>query len=217
MFGHQPSRRDERAAQVRPRSAWRRALHRFRHLIAAVALLSGFLVAVRALAPGIEVYAVSRDLPAGTALTSSDLTTVSVPEAALPAGHFTAPPLDEQLLVDLPARTVLSPHLLVTDDLSAGAPPDTFLIPVAISDPASLALTQQGTYVTLLATSDMTSETVVIDSAYVLAVFPPESSSLLGVTESQASSAIVALPREAAHIIMGTSDLPVRVALPSRS
>lgn len=107
---------------VHPRPAWRRALYRFRHLIAAAAVLAGILVVVGTLAPGTTAYALRDGAQAGTILTTADLAQVRVPHNALPADHFSAPPVGEQLLIDLPAHTVLSTHLVTPGILGGWCP-----------------------------------------------------------------------------------------------
>ena len=125
---------------VQPRPTWRRALYRFRHLIAAAAVLAGILVVVRTLAPGVTAYALSANTQAGTVLTAAHLDPVRVPHDALPADHFPTAPIGEQLLIDLPAHTVLSTHLVTSESIADRAPAGTLVFPIELADPGSRAL-----------------------------------------------------------------------------
>lgn len=199
---------------VHPRPAWRRALYRFRHLIAAVAALAAILVVVGALAPGVTAYALAGDAPAGTVLTPAHLAHVRVPHNALPAGYLATPPVGEQLLIDLPAHTVLSRHLLTSESLADGAPAGTLVFPIELADPGSLALARVGSIVTIVA-ADPSLETVrAIDGVTIIAVFDQAQTGILGSTDHANAVAVVAVPREQANFVLSASGpSPVRIAI----
>lgn len=199
---------------VHPRPAWRRALYRFRHLIAAAAVLAGILVVVGTLAPGTTAYALRDGAQAGTILTTADLAQVRVPHNALPADHFSAPPVGEQLLIDLPAHTVLSTHLVTPESLADGAPEGTLVFPIELADSGSRALAQAGMVVTIVA-ADPTRETVrAVDGVTIIAVFEPETTGILGSGNQGNAVAVVAVPREQANFVLSASGpTPVRIAV----
>lgn len=199
---------------VHPRPEWRRALHRFRHLIAAVAALAALLIVVRAFAPGTEVWILAGDTPAGTVLDAGHLTQVRAPRDALPAGAFVQAPLGRTIVVDLPSRTILTGHLAVEGTLADRAPPGTLVFPISLADAGSRALAEPGTLVSLVAEDPLGGGTQVVDGVNVIAVFEPASAGLLGNSPSENAVALVAVPRQHASFVLSASgSFAVRVAV----
>lgn len=203
---------------VLPRPEWRRALHRFRHLLAAVAALAALLIVVRVFAPGTRVWALAADTPAGTTLSAAHLETVRVPRETVPFGTFTDPPTGRQLVLDLPAHTVLSESLADGDGLADLAPPGTLVFPLALADAGSRALVSPGAIVSVVAADPLDGTAQVVDGVVVLAVFESDSSSILGGGlgggVSDNAVAVVAVPRESASFVLSASgSIPVRIAI----
>lgn len=201
---------------VSPRPEWRRALYRFRHLIAAIAVLSGMLLVIRVFAPGTTTYGLASELPAGTVLTASDITEITVPSQALPDGHLPEPPIGERLLIDLPARTIITEHVISSQSLADRAPPGTLVFPIALGDPGSRALAQTGATVSLVA-AEFDGAARVVDDVTVIAVYEPDTAGLFAAGEQGNAVALVAVRREHASFVLSASgSLPVRVAASSQ-
>lgn len=199
---------------VFPRPEWRRALYRFRHLIAAVAVLAALMIVVRVFAPGIAVYALAADTPAGTVLDANHLRTIRIPQESLPSGHFSDSPVGLKLMMDLPARTILTEHIASAGTLAQRAPSNTLVFPITLADAGSLALAEPGSVVSLIAADPFDGGTRVVDDVHVIAVFEEASGSLLGATGSHTAVAVVAVPRNHANFIMSASgSTTVRVAV----
>jgi len=154
---------------VPPRSPWRRALHRWRRVIAALAVVSAVL------------------------LLSRPWWDSGVPTAGADA---TATPGDAFDPADLP--------------------PGTVAVPVAVADPASAALAQSGSLVTLLVTQ-ADGEVRRVDSVTVISTYGARAGSAAGSLVSGDGSdtfLVVAIPHEATTLVT-ESQLPVRVAIPA--
>lgn len=134
-----------------------------RVLAAALALTAGLLllrpdpppVAVPAVAAGVPVVVVARDLAAGTTLTGSDVRTVGLPAVAVPAGTVGEVRAVVGRVVAGPVRRgepltdarLLGPGL--TAGLDAG---ESTAVPVRLADPDTAALVRAGDRVDVLGT-----------------------------------------------------------------
>jgi Flp pilus assembly protein CpaB len=135
----------------------RRALSRYRTLLAAGLAAGAMASALGVLAPraeaGVSMVTAARDLPAGTALVADDLRATRSPRALVPSGalHFGSEAVGRVLAAPLRRGEP------VTDIRLAGAalvPPQlTGLVaaPVRLADAASAALVTAGDHVDVLA------------------------------------------------------------------
>jgi pilus assembly protein CpaB len=134
-------------------------LSRNRRLAAALLLCAAAAITVNQLTPAplstVTALAAARDLPAGAAVTASDLAHVHVPpgmvadgfllDAAAAAGKQLAAPLRKgQLLTD---AQLLGPGLL------AGTPHGSAAVPLRMADPSSIQLVSPGQLVNVVLTS----------------------------------------------------------------
>jgi Flp pilus assembly protein CpaB len=135
----------------------RRALSRYRTLLAAGLAAGAMAAALGVLAPkaeaGIRVVTAARDLPAGTALASGDLRTTEVPEALVPAGALraTSPVVGRLLASPLRRGEPVTDVRLAGADLVPPQSTGLVAVPVRVADAASAALVAAGDHVDVLA------------------------------------------------------------------
>jgi pilus assembly protein CpaB len=153
--------------------------------VAAAALLAFAVVlalrpaprpAVDASEPTVPVVVATGDLPAGTALTTADLTVARLPPALRPDGSTDDP-------VDLSGRVLAAPVRagepvtdvrLVGAGLTALLPVGQVAAPVRLADLAVAALVHSGDRIDVLATADgSTAAEMVAEAALVLAAAEP--------------------------------------------
>lgn len=203
----------------------RRVLWRWRHALLLGALLCGGWAVVGELRPAppptVEVLVLARDVPAGTELAATDVTTAALPNGIVAPGMLRAPPeaVGERVAVGLPAGFPLAAEVLVGPGLADGVPPGDVVVPVRLADAAVARSLRAGDRVDLLAaTADAAASEgaarVVAAGALVLARDDGGGGGLLGGQEA-APLVFVALPRAAAPAVVGASAwAPLRVVLP---
>lgn len=157
-----PARRPPAANGVSRRSrrrltAW---LNRNRRLTVALLLCVAAGIAVHQLTPApadtVMALAAARDLPAGTALTGSDVVTLRIPPGVVPEGSFTdsAAVQGKQLAAPLRKGQLLSETQLLGPGLLAGTPPGSAAVPLRMADPSSIQLVSPGQLVNVVLTSE---------------------------------------------------------------
>jgi Flp pilus assembly protein CpaB len=157
-------------------TAVRRAVRRRRRLLAVLCVAGAVAAGLRATAPppapSVEVLVAARDLPAGTVLGQSDLTTAALPPEVRPAGALTDPSVAESAILAAPVRAgePVTDVRLVGPGLADTAP-GTIAVPVRLSDAAQAGLLRVGDEVDLLATDpEARTTTTIANGAVVLAV-----------------------------------------------
>lgn len=160
----------------RPRSP----VHLVRQVAAAVLILLALVLALRpssapaaaGAAPSVPVAVAARDLPAGTVLAASDLTTARYPSAAAPAGVVGHPDevLHRVLAGAVRAREPITDARLVGRGVTSSLPSGQVAAPVRLADLAVAALVHTGDRVDVLATAaDAPAAEVVAQGALVVA------------------------------------------------
>jgi Flp pilus assembly protein CpaB len=159
-----------------PRSL-RRSLLRRRRLLAAVcafvAVLAGLRATAAPLPETVRVTVAARDLGAGTRLSAADLTTVSLPPEAVPAGRI-RDPVGRELAGPLRRGAPLTDASVLGPGLVRDRP-GLVAMPVRLPDTAMAGLLRLGERVDLLATDPAGSgpASTVVRDALVLALPPP--------------------------------------------
>ncbi|WP_426996503.1 Flp pilus assembly protein CpaB [Pseudarthrobacter sp. N5] len=137
-------------------SGW---LNRNRRLAVALLLCTAAGIAVHQLTPApantVTALAAVRDLPAGTALTATDVVPVSIPPGMQTAGSFTdsAAVQGKQLAAPLRKGQLLSDAQLLGPGLLSGTPPGSAAVPLRMADPSSVQLVSPGQLVNVIMTS----------------------------------------------------------------
>ena len=137
-----------------------RFLGRRRRSLAAALLCGAIAVAVYQLTPAstlqTPVVVAAADLPAGMALSASNLRVASLPAQALPDGAVRATDAVEGKRLSAPLRRgeILTDASTVGPGLLAGTPPGTAAVPVRVADPNSLELVRTGQSVDLMLAQD---------------------------------------------------------------
>ena len=155
-------------------------MHLARQVAAAVLTLSALLLALRpptapAVADGkatVPVVVAARDLPAGTVLTATDLTTARYPAAAAPAGVVGAARtvVGQVLAGGVRTREPITDARLVGPGVTALLPAGQVAAPVRLADLAVAALVHTGDRVDVLATAaDAPTAELVAEGALVVA------------------------------------------------
>jgi Flp pilus assembly protein CpaB len=190
-----------------------RRLRRHRRPLAAVALAVAAGVAVDAATadppPGVPLVVAARDLPAGTRLDPTDLTTVQVPADAVPDGALARPADAAGTALASPLRRgePVTDARLGGNALLTGAPAGTLAVPVPLADPAAVSLAGPGTEVAVLAGADLDAlgagaGEVLVSRALVLQVGGADGSGLLDGGSPEAV-VVLALDREEATRVAG--------------
>lgn len=209
----------------RPVVRLRRALWRGRHLLLVTALAIGGAVVVHELRPpaplSTHILVLARDVPAGSELSTQDLTSATVPPAL--AGPEMMRSADEavgsRLAVGLPAGFPVTGRVLVGPGLASGTAPGEVVVPVRLADAAVARTLHPGDRVDLMAaTADAAASeggaAVVAAGALVVARGDDGDGGLLG-SEQPASLVYVAVPQATAPDVVGASAWsPLRVVLP---
>ena len=108
-------------------------------------------------APGTTVVAAARDLPAGATLTGTDVHTVALPAAAVPAGAITATALAiGRTISGAVRRDEPLTDVRLADGLLSTPAPGMVATPVRLADPEAAELLQPGQHVDVLAASTST-------------------------------------------------------------
>ena len=144
-------------ADVPPRSRGVvRFVRRYRRSIAFVLAFLGVLVglgAIKERPPSWEALVFARDLPAGYALTPTDVRTASITTAARPPTAVGSPSELEQAVLASPvsAGEVVVTTRLVGPGLLTGAPPDHVAMPITLDDVSGYSFLRTGDVVDVLA------------------------------------------------------------------
>lgn len=141
-------------------------------LLAGVAVLTGVRAASLPPVDTTTVLVAARDLAGGATLTPEDLTTVDLPQGAVPAGAVAAAGDVEGRTLAAPVRRgePLTDVRLLAPGILAGYP-GTVAAPVRVADPAAVRLLSVGDRIDLVAVSpEGGAATVVADSVPVVAV-----------------------------------------------
>ncbi|HWL35024.1 MAG TPA: Flp pilus assembly protein CpaB [Frankiaceae bacterium] len=138
----------------------RRVLARRRRLVASVlaglAVLCALSVLRPPVPPTVSVLAAARDLAPGSALALSDLRSVALPPAAVPAGALRPGAAVLGRLVAGPVRSgePLTDVRLVGPALLDSLAPGSVAVPVRFADPGAVALLRPGDRIDVLATAE---------------------------------------------------------------
>ncbi|VXB62641.1 SAF domain protein [Arthrobacter sp. 9AX] len=134
-------------------------LSRNRRLAVALLLCVAAAVTVQQLTPApvytVTALAASRDLPAGSALASSDLARVQVPPDMMSAGFLgqESNVAGKQLAAPLRKGQLLTDAQLLGPGLLAGTPPGSAAVPLRMADPSSIQLVSPGQLVNVVLTA----------------------------------------------------------------
>lgn len=141
-------------------------------LCAGIAVVTGLHAATASPPPTVAVPTAAHDLPAGTVLDDTDVTSVSLPPAAVPAG-VTPRAVGRVLAAPLRAGEPITDVRLVGAGLAA-AHPDLATLPVRLPDAALVSLLEAGDRIDLIATDPQAGGSrVVAAGALVLAIPDP--------------------------------------------
>ncbi len=186
------------AARSRRRGGRRSRIAR-RALAAALLVAAGVLAVSDRIAPvaGTTVLTVARDLAAGTGLTQSDVTSVTLPNvpdgalrsAAQAVGHLLSGPVRKgEVLTDVRLVTAAGPD----------PGPGRVAVPIRPADPGTVDLLSPGVHVAVLAVPESGRAIVLATDAVVLAI-PPASK-----TEPTRRLVVLAVPAPVADRITAT-------------
>ena len=134
-------------------------LGRNRRLAAALLLCAAAAITVNQLTPAplatVTALAAARDLPAGTAITASDLASVQVPPGMVAEGFLqdTAAAAGKQLAAPVRGGQLITDAQLVGPGLLTGTPPGSAAVPLRMADPSSIQLVSPGQLVNVVLTS----------------------------------------------------------------
>lgn len=135
--------------------AW---LGRNRRLAIALLLCLAAGITVHQLTPPpadtVPVLAAARDLPAGTALSATDMTATKIPPGMLTAGAIshTGEAAGKQLAAPLRKGQLVTDTLLLGPGLLTGTPPGSAAVPLRMADPSSIQLVSPGQLVNVVLT-----------------------------------------------------------------
>ncbi|GAB3861255.1 SAF domain-containing protein [Nocardioides maradonensis] len=153
----------------------RRLVLRRRRVLAAGLTAVAVGAALHTVAPqppaSTAVTVAARDLPAGTTLAASDVTTAHLPPDAVPDG-LAATPAGRTLAAPLTRGEPITEPRLVGAGL-VGADPGTAALAVRISDPGQVALLTVGDRIDLLATDPREATTTTLASDVAVLAVPP--------------------------------------------
>ncbi|TDD80311.1 flagellar biosynthesis protein FlgA, partial [Actinomadura darangshiensis] len=123
-------------------------LTRLRRPLSALFAAAAAGLALLSLRPGppasVRVLAAARDLPAGTALTPSDLRHVNLPPAAVPSGALHANTTGRVLAGPMRQGEPLTDARIIGDTLLRGYGPGTVATPVRMADADAARLLHPG-------------------------------------------------------------------------
>ncbi|MGO4235007.1 RcpC/CpaB family pilus assembly protein [Pseudarthrobacter sp. YAF2] len=134
-------------------------LSRNRRLAAALLLCAAAAVTVNQLTPAplstVTALAAARDLPAGTAVTESDLANVHVPPGMVAEGFLqdAGAAAGKQLAAPLRKGQLLTDAQLLGPGLLTGTPSGSAAVPLRMADPSSIQLVSPGQLVNVVLTS----------------------------------------------------------------
>jgi Flp pilus assembly protein CpaB len=201
------------------RIGWRRSWippHVRRRILAALLAGAGVLLALSSLqkpAAGPRVVVAAHDLPAGARLVAGDLTIVSLPADATPAGTQTTTSalVGQVLIAAVRAHEPLTDLRLSASGSAAGLEPGLVAAPVRLADADVAPLLHPGARVDVLAaaSSDLESETasaaatVVARDVLVLSVGPGGSTSASSTNTSGGTLVVLAVTRSDAQALAG--------------
>lgn len=193
------------------RRAVRSFLWRFRPGLVALLVAVAAWSTVGALTPAppasTAVLVPVADLPAGHLLQPQDLTTLELPDAAVPPSALTdAATTAGSRLAHPAARGVpLTPSALVAPTGWSGVADDELVVPVRLADPAVAALLPPATPLHLVSATG-TGSTLLTSSARLLAsVGDVTGASLLGTPDQGGILLLLAVPREVATLVLDAS------------
>ncbi|PVG81212.1 pilus assembly protein CpaB [Nocardioides gansuensis] len=156
----------------RVRSARRAVLARRRPLAALLAT-AAVLVGLRTVAPPpatTGVLVAARDLPAGTTLTTDDLTTAAFADGTAPSA-LAEEPVGRTLAAPVAAGEPITGPRLLGDGLAA-AHEGLAVLPVRLSDAGAAALLRPGDHIDLLATAPSGDTRTVAEDVRVITLGP---------------------------------------------
>ena len=134
-------------------------LNRNRRLAAALLLCAAAALAVQQLTPAplstVSALAAARDLPAGTAVTGTDLVRIQVPPGMVADGFLQegAAATGKQLAAPMRKGQLLTDAQLLGPGLLTGTPPGSAAVPLRMADAASIQLVSPGQLVNVVLTS----------------------------------------------------------------
>lgn len=134
-------------------------LSRNRRLAAALLFCVAAAITVQQLTPAplstVTALAAARDLPAGTAMTATDLARVQVPPGMMAPGFLRddAAATGKQLAAPMRKGQLLTDAQLLGPGLLAGAPPGSAAVPLRMADASSIQLVSPGQLVNVVLTS----------------------------------------------------------------
>ncbi|ABY23488.1 conserved hypothetical protein [Renibacterium salmoninarum ATCC 33209] len=150
-----------KAPQVKLLLRWIfRLVKRRRRLIAALLLCSAAAIAVNQLTPANQpvetALAASKDLPAGSTISASDMVLLKVPLAAIPQAALARPSqaIGQQLAGALRKGQILTDTSLLGQSLLTGTPAGSVAVPLRLSDAGTAKLVAPGQLVTVVLTNE---------------------------------------------------------------
>lgn len=136
------------------RRAFRWHRRTFAALLAAVAVLAGLNALTTGSPDGVPVVVAARTIPGGQRVAAADLAVVHVPGATIPDGAGADPAefVGRTVVVDVPARAVLTPSVLL--DSAGRARTGALALPVRFGESSAVALLRVGSRVDVLGPAD---------------------------------------------------------------
>jgi len=214
-----PPLRDAPSSRTKQRGGdqlWREiriAARRYRRLLRAVLIVIAVAIVVARLspkpAPTTTIVAAARDLPAGAVLKATDLRTIALPPATVPAGATTdvAAVVGSQLSGPLRRGEPLT-DVRLTDGVLSRPAVGLVSAPVRLADSPAAQLLQPGQRIDVLAAStasDSTVSTATVVAADVMVVAIPIASASPGGSQVDSGVGI-----EGALVVLATSPLQAR-------
>jgi pilus assembly protein CpaB len=157
----------------------------------------------------VSAFAAARDLPAGTALTASDLVDIPIPQRLVTTGSVanSTDAVGKQLAAPLRQGQLLTDSLLVGPGLLAGTPPGSAAVPLRMADPSSIQLVSPGQLVNVVLTGgngyDQQSPSEVLASAVPVlwtSGHGGKTGQWLGSAETEGLIVVAAGPEQAARL-----------------
>ena len=199
---------------------FRIALYRFRHLLAAFALLAALWWAVSSFAPAPDSRAVvvaASEIRAGEHISETNIELREIPEAGIPpdAAVDLEDVLGDPAIIGIQPGTVLTTAMVASPNLGHTLHSGEVVVPVTFADRGSLSVARPGQIVWLYANTD--EEVARVGSeARVLAILSAPEAGLLDSGGEDLTDGLVAVQASEARVLLDAlSRGPLRAVLPA--
>ncbi len=122
----------------------------FAAILATVAAFAAVSALTQQTSNSVAVVVATKEIPAGTIINAADLTVVRLPSAAVAEGAFESVEqlIGQEVIVNIPARAVLTRFSLLADGIGVGA--GRLALPIRFSDSATLTALTVGSTIDVL-------------------------------------------------------------------